>query len=172
MPATGCTGTARTCTLPLQEGAGLPGWENPHQDGEGFDLPPIQFTPGLELTSQHSLPGWCDDKFEVDGHKLEEVESSVRGASPRADDRRDGPSRVHAPFCSMGPDDGQDQGGARDDLHIHSPYHPSPGARHAVLQPRRRERAGALWDAASGPAGAAAAGGGQAAWRRCLGAGY
>ena len=40
---------------------------------------------------------------------------------------------------------------------------PLPGARHAVLRPRRRERAGARWDAAGGPAGGAAAGGGQVA---------
>ena len=59
-----------------------PAWvEEPHQGGEGSDLLPFLFTPGLDLTSQHSLPGWCDDdyKFEEEGHKMEEVDDSVRG---------------------------------------------------------------------------------------------
>ena len=49
-----------------------PDWlEDPHQHGEGSDLPPIHFTPGLDFDASN--------KFEEEGHKMEEADKSVRG---------------------------------------------------------------------------------------------
>ena len=62
----------RTHTYIASSGRCWPAWlENPHQDGEGSDLPPIQFTPGLDLDASN--------KFEEEKHKMEELDSSVRG---------------------------------------------------------------------------------------------
>ena len=35
-----------------------PDWEqNPHRDGEGFDLPPSHFTPGVDLDASAQFAG-------------------------------------------------------------------------------------------------------------------
>ena len=71
VPARGCT--VSTHTYAASTGRFWPAWgiRSSSKGGEGSDLPPFHFTPGLDLDASN--------KFEEEGHKMEEVDKGVQG---------------------------------------------------------------------------------------------